>query len=135
MRAMPSPPQLLHQARWRPLWRAWLVVLVTVVACAAFTPGTSAPTLGVGDKADHVLAFVALALAGALSCRAGPRPALAVALALLGYGALIEIVQTQVPGRYGEWADLAADSLGTVLGLAAVSALRRRWPAQGTAAA
>ncbi len=126
---MPSTPQLLHETRFHPLWRAGLVVLVTVVAFAAFTPRTLAPTLGVGDKVDHVLAFLGLALAGALSCRAGRRQALLVALALVAYGALIEIVQTQVPGRHGDGADLVADSLGIVLGLAAVLVLRRRWPA------
>lgn len=132
---MPSAPQLLHDARLHANWRAGLAVLVTVVALAAFTPAALAPTLGTGDKVDHVLAFVTLAVAGMLSCRAGTWQALAVALALVAYGALIEIVQTQVPGRYGDWADLAADSLGIVLGLAAVFVLRRRWPAQAGSAA
>jgi VanZ family protein len=43
----------------------------------------------------------------------------------IAYGAFIEIVQTQIPSREGDWADLAADMVGVALGLAFVTAVRR----------
>ena len=37
-------------------------------------------------------------------------------LALLAYGAAIELLQLQVPNRSAEWADLGADAIGIGLG-------------------
>lgn len=129
---MPTPTQLLHAAPLRKGWRALLVALLAIVSVAALAPGAEAPSLGVGDKLDHLLAFVALAVAAALSWPAGRARALAAGVGLLAYGAFIELAQTRVPGRHGDVVDLAVDAAGIALGLAVVHGLRSAWPAPNT---
>jgi len=97
-------------------WRLLFAVLVAAVAYLALTP-TPPPTFDTGwDKLNHTLAFMALTVAG---CNAFPgsnvRMAV-VALALVGFGGLIEVLQYFVPGRSSEWFDLCADCVGIVLG-------------------
>jgi VanZ family protein len=65
------------------------------------------------DKAQHALGFAVLALIGLLAYGEHRRR---VVLALLGYGALIELVQGLVPWRYGDVGDFAADAVGVVIG-------------------
>ena len=123
----PNLRELLHEAPFHSAWRMLLAVLVVVVAWFAFMPGGGAPSFGIGDKIDHLLAFGALASTGALSQQAGARHALQTALGLLAYGGFIELVQTQLPTRTGEWADLLADAVGIAGGLLLVALLRRLW--------
>jgi VanZ family protein len=119
---------VLHSAAWRRRW-AWLcAALVAVVGIAALTPGDAAPTLSASDKFDHLLAFAALAGAGALSVQPRWPSVMKVAVLMLAYGAFIELAQTQVPGRYGDLNDWFADAVGVCLGLALVRLLRWRWP-------
>ncbi len=77
------------------------------------------------DKVNHLLAFGALTVIACASVGSGRRSAMWVVLGMLAYGAFIEIVQTQIPSREGDWADLAADMVGVALGLAFVTAVRR----------
>jgi VanZ family protein len=129
---MPTLHHLLHAPRLRAGWRLLLAVLIAIVSVAALAPGASAPSLGIGDKLDHLLAFVSLAIAAALSWPATRPHAVGAGVGLLAYGAFIEIAQTQVPGRHGDVLDLAVDAAGVALGLALVHGLRRRWPASNT---
>lgn len=130
MRAtMPTLPQVLHAPPFRLHWRALLVLLLAVVSVAALAPGDEAPSLGIGDKVDHLLAFVALAAAAALSWAATRRHTTLAGIGLLAYGACIEVLQTGVPGRHGDALDLVVDALGIGLGLMLVLGLRSRWRA------
>ncbi|MBB5203643.1 VanZ family protein [Inhella inkyongensis] len=106
-----------------PQARALLALLLTVISFLALWPITE-QLPGTGwDKANHLLAFAAL---GACSRWAWPRaPWLLLALALLAYGGLIELLQTQLPPRSGEWVDLLADGLGALLGLGLAQLQRR----------
>lgn len=133
MRAnMPTLPQFLHASPLRTGWRTLLAVLLAIVAIAALTPGAEAASLGIGDKLDHLLAFVTLAVAAALSGPAKRRHAAFAGVGLLAYGGFIELAQTRVPGRHGDLLDLAVDAAGILLGLALAQGLRRRWPAPTT---
>lgn len=109
----------------RRAWGGTLWALVVIVCVLATLPKPPAQlTLG-WDKLNHALAFTALAMAAAL---AYPPPLLSrigLALALLAYGALIEVVQSAVSGRTAEWFDLLADALGIVIGTAVAAALVR----------
>ncbi|MBA4176882.1 MAG: hypothetical protein C0505_10035 [Leptothrix sp. (in: Bacteria)] len=125
--AMPTLPQLLHAPRWRPRWRALLVALLLLVGVAALAPGADAPSLGVGDKVDHVLGFVALGFTATLSGAATRGHATTAGVGLIVYGAFIEVAQTQVPGRHGDVLDLAVDAVGIAAGLALAMGLRKRW--------
>ncbi len=74
------------------------------------------------DKTNHLLAFVTLGLLarwGWVSPWRWP--------ALLAFGALIELLQAQLPPRQASWADLAADALGLAVAALLLQVLRR-WP-------
>lgn len=102
------------------LWRLAFTLCLLAVLVLALLPDPD-PRLSTGwDKGNHLLAFAALAFLG---CASLPGRWLTVALALLGYGALIEVAQGLTGYRYAEWADLLADSLGIALGLAIHAAL------------
>ena len=114
---------LFDSVRARTLWRLALMLLLIAISYLALAP---VPPKGVGsgwDKLNHAMAFASLAFCGHWSLSSWRMRWLALPLALLAYGALIELLQLQVPGRDGEWADLLADAAGVALGLAAASAL------------
>ena len=114
----------------RSFWTALLAVLALVIGALALTPQPP-PTLDTGwDKLNHVLAFAALAFCARHAAQGARWPAPAWQVGVLAYGVLIEIAQTAVPGRHGEWPDLLANAVGIVLGAAAASLSQRRW--QGT---
>ena len=88
----------------------WLALAaITLLALAPKPP----PAADLGwDKFNHVAAF---ALLGLLARAAWPRASWwRWALALLVYGALLELAQGQTPNRHAEWADLLADAIGLV---------------------
>ncbi|KGL00031.1 VanZ family protein [Thalassobacter sp. 16PALIMAR09] len=92
----------------------------------------SGPDMPRSDKLYHVLACAALAFPLPF---ARPRFIIPVALAVVVYGGLIELIQPYV-GRSREWADLFADALGAMIG-AGLGALFGNWLQQywGTNAA
>ena len=93
-----------------------MALLLVIVSWLAFRSGaTPGPSIG-WDKLDHCAAFAALALNAVLVWRY--ERAAGIAVALGAYGVLIELVQTQIPGRSGEVADVLADVLGITIGLA-----------------
>ncbi|MDB5731142.1 MAG: hypothetical protein JWQ03_1037 [Variovorax sp.] len=89
-------------------WACALAVLVL----ALMPPTPHMPTTG-WDKSNHLLAFSTLAVLGLWSW---PGRTVAVLVALLAYGGLIEILQSFTPDRSAEWADLLADGLGLLVG-------------------
>ncbi len=72
------------------------------------------------DKLVHGFLFFVLAALGLRSARALPgirRPLVFVAAATLVYAVILELIQTQVPGRGWELFDLVAGILGIGLAL------------------
>lgn len=104
-------------------WRALLALQVVVVGWLAFDPRPPTEGLAVWDKLQHAGAFAVMAITAILALPGRPAGA---GLGLLAYGAFIELVQTFIPGRSGEWADLLADAVGVALGLALARTLRRK---------
>lgn len=106
----------------RPLWRALLLALLATITWLALSPAP--PKVHTGwDKANHALAFAALAFSAVWALWPRPRQWLLwLAPALLAYGGFIEIAQSFTPQRQADWADLLADSIGIALGLLAA------WP-------
>lgn len=98
-------------ARW---WRALLLVMLCVVTLLALAPAPPKEADFGWDKLNHFTAFAALAVVAALGYA---RATVAVGLGLLGYGGLIELLQSLTPSRTAEWADLLADGLGIGIGL------------------
>jgi VanZ family protein len=106
------------------LWRVALVLLVAAVCVLAFAPAPPQSLSTGWDKLNHLLAFATLAVAAQRGFP-GRRALAGIVLALLGFGAVIEIVQGFVPGREREWADVLADGVGVAIGLLGLMAWRR----------
>ena len=90
-------------------------VIALAIAGLTLTPSISPPPMGLAltDKAYHAIAFAALVLPAAAVFR---ERLLWVAIVAFLYGAMIEVIQPFV-GRGAEWADLAANAVGILLGL------------------
>ncbi len=100
-----------------------------VIGWLAFSPRPP-PQADTGwDKGNHALAFGVLAVVADVAFSAWLQRRRRVVAGLLAYGAFIELVQTQIPERTGEWPDLLADGVGIALGLLALAAVQtmRRW--------
>jgi VanZ family protein len=95
----------------RARWLFWIALLG--VSTLAFMPSDEVPPISTGwDKSNHALAFFVLALLAAWSW---PRVGLwKQAIALVGYGIFIEIVQYFV-GRDAAALDVFADAIGIAL--------------------
>lgn len=102
--------------------RAWFaagLLLAVLVAIASLAPGGDAPLpFAHADKLVHLVMHGLLA--GWFACLPSRRRAVqGLLLALLAYGALLEIGQLFVPGRDFDLLDLGANAAGTAAGLSA----------------
>ena len=129
MRADARNPQWLHRGLLVCFWSAALGVAVLSLMPIAYLPPQ---VFSLWDKAQHALAFTALALLGLL---AYPRQPWRMVLALLAFGGAIELAQAATGWRYGEWSDWLADTVGLAAGSALAAHPRRliALPAQPTA--
>ena len=118
----PHPALAVHGA----LARGVFAVVGLVSLAVLFAPASDVPSAPVGvDKVVHLALFAALAAAGRW---AGVR-ARALAVLLLGYAALSEVVQgLPALGRSTSPADWVADAAGVLLGLALWELAARRSP-------
>lgn len=92
----------------------WALLLCVAVLSLLPTDYLPPPIFSLWDKAQHALAFTALA---ALGLQAYPRRRWQVLAGLLVFGGLIELAQAATGWRHGEWADWLADAVGLALGL------------------
>ncbi|CAN5479932.1 hypothetical protein BH09PSE5_BH09PSE5_04090 [soil metagenome] len=105
-------------------WRIALVALLVAITWLALVPAPPEQLSTGWDKANHALAFAALAFTGRLAFPGSWRRAIAAAFAAMTFGGLIEIAQLFLPGHSSEWADMLADLIGVVIGLLAAAAVR-----------
>jgi len=122
---MPSIAALVHDARYHRRWRALLLLLMAIVSWFAFMPDQGGSGMAHADKLKHLLAFAALGSAATLAGRHSAPRLQRVMLALLAYGLFIEVVQSYLPSRHGDWQDLLADAVGVGVGVTLVAALRK----------
>jgi VanZ family protein len=119
IRPMPAlPPWPRH------VWRRLLWLQCLLVSALMLWPRPPAGMDLIGwDKANHALAFAGPALAGLLGRRQDSlRSAALLLAALLAWGGGLELLQSLLPPRQGDWADLAADAVGLLLGALAYAA-------------
>lgn len=91
------------------------------------TPGVEIADLGeVLATIGHALAYAALTALAVASQRA-PRVWLTLAV-VVGYGILLEVLQGIVGLRSFQVSDIAANSLGAVIGMTAAMLIRRSAP-------
>jgi VanZ family protein len=115
---------LVHDARWQPAWRALLLSLMCLAAWFAFIPATPSARPDGFDKIEHLVAFASLGVAASFTTNPGLRRTVLAAAGLVLYGGFIELVQSQLPTRTADWADMLADSVGVAAGLALAALLR-----------
>jgi hypothetical protein len=105
-------------------WRRWLFAVALLgTLIAALLPGSQAPDLGAGDKINHIVAFVTLAV---IAAAAWPRARLwQIGGVLSAFGGAIEGLQAlPAIARDAEWADWVADTTAVVVALVVVAAIR-----------
>ena len=93
----------------------WLLLLAVITLSLLPGPYLPQQAFSLWDKAQHALAFAALAALGAL---AYPRRVGLLAASLLVFGGAIELAQAATGWRSGDWADWLADAVGLIAGLA-----------------
>jgi VanZ family protein len=114
---MPSLNDALHHPRFRPHWRVLLLLMLVLTCWFAFTPQPPGFHFKDADKVNHFLAFSSLTWICGLGM-APLRSRLVFALAgMLLFGIFIELVQSQLPTRTADAADVLADSVGIAGGL------------------
>lgn len=106
----------------RPLRIAVFGLACLVVTWGSLTPVTALSSVSLWDKAEHLTAYLGLAVIGAAAFPAG--------LARLGIGLFcggvaLEILQSIMGlGRQGDPADVLANTIGLAAGLLAALAIR-----------
>lgn len=109
-------PIVRPELRFRRLWFTAGLAIAALIALVCLLPGSQLPQVGLSDKIKHAIAFAGLAFwFGSVIVR---RDLVAVALAVVAFGGLIEIAQGLMGlGREAEWGDFVADALGAAAGL------------------
>jgi len=112
-------------ARWPRAWRLGLYGLAcAVLLWMTLAPEHEVPGVGlVWDKAEHAVSWAVLTGAGLLL---STRRRWAIGVFAFAFGALIEVLQANMGlGRDGNWADLAADTVGLAAAYLAWWPMRR----------
>jgi VanZ family protein len=107
-------------------WLAAGLLATLVGAYLALRPPTQFLPMSLGDKLQHAFSYVAMGIwFGALYQR---RHLLRVALALFGFGLLIEGLQAAMPfGRAAEWSDVVANTSGILIAMLLTRWLEPSW--------
>ena len=95
-------------------WIAFMGINVLALSPAPYLPPLE--IFNWWDKAQHAIAFGALAVLAVLAYPEASR--LCIALLLVGQGVLIEVLQYYGGYRFGDWQDAVADGVGVLVGLA-----------------
>jgi len=101
-----KPPLDFIARHWRPI----SAVLLAVITALSLWP--KPPEAPGSDKLHHAIAYAALMFPAAL---ARPKHLWAIFLFYLAWSGAIELIQPYV-NRYGEWADLVANTVGLTVG-------------------
>ncbi len=105
-----------------------LLAYWSLIFVGTHLPKSSLPNLNASDKVYHCIAFMGLSF---LLCWAIPSSRVSLgkilvlaAVIAIGYAVIDEWTQQFIPGRTCDIWDLAADSVGTLLGLTAYTIAR-----------
>lgn len=112
--------------RLAPMWFVLGIGLLVAGMVVALLPGPAAAPFSYNDKAMHALGFMGFMVWFCGLVR--PRHTVWVALALLGYGVLMEWLQSFTTVRQADVFDLVADAAGILLGWLLGLAGLRHWP-------
>ncbi|WP_139188598.1 VanZ family protein [Aliiruegeria lutimaris] len=115
---MLQPENPEHRLHWYALVATALIGLM--IAVATLAPAGTLPSVPGTDKYHHPLAFAALTFPTAFL---RPRLLFWVFPIAVAYGGLIEVLQPHF-GRQREFADVTADAIGALMGVAIGLSLR-----------
>lgn len=93
-------------------WLHITLILLTSTATLSLWPAAHLPDVPGTDKIHHFVAYAALMLPTALK---QPKYMSAIILGFIAFSGAIELIQPYV-NRYGEWLDMAANTLGLFFG-------------------
>ena len=112
--------------RYRTFWAAGGVLLLISILVISLIPykGPILP-VSISDKALHILAFTSLTVW--FSALVVEEQWLGMFSLLIGYGALIEVLQYFTGYRSIEWGDFIADLAGLTLGWVLITAGLKNW--------
>ena len=110
-----------------------LIIYWTILFTATTLPVESVPTFAISDKIHHLVAYFILSALLYLTLIYQRKsktlftyaPSVAILIASV-YGALDEIHQILIPGRFAEILDWLADFVGTLLGVLLISYLIKK---------
>lgn len=106
-------------------WLAVIWTIIMLIGCLAPHADIPGPLISLNDKLQHSIIFVLFAF---LWMEAGLRLNTVLLIGIL-FGGLIEVLQYLLPiNRNADWADFAADTLGTVIGVGLAFAWARLYP-------
>jgi len=103
--------------RTRPLWLAAGYIGFAMIVMLSLAPAAARPHSGYGGEYEHLLAYALVGAAFGLGYRT-TRWQLASGLALSAAAAILELLQSFVPGRSPEITGFLISTLGAWLGLA-----------------
>lgn len=119
----------------RKIWLVYIPLGVYWISLFTATsiPITQLPSLGLSDKINHFLAFFILAVLLFLTLKYQRKnyylfnkASLIAFIICLAYGAIDEIHQMWIPGRYAEMLDWLADGFGALAGVLVISYLMNK---------
>jgi VanZ family protein len=106
-------------------WVAFTMVNLLVITTLSLWPLGTLPSVPGTDKTHHLIAYAALMFPTALR---KPDKWIMIGLLFIAYSGAIELLQPYV-NRYGEWLDMAANTLGVICGLIVAELINRLYPA------
>ncbi|MDX1569400.1 MAG: VanZ family protein [Xanthomonadales bacterium] len=109
---------------WWLIGAGWLVLIVALSLLPL--PELPGPDVPFQDKWGHLLAY-GFAAVWFAQLGTGTRAMLVTGVGLVLFGFALEQIQALLPYRQAEPLDLAADALGTVLGLGLAATPAGRW--------
>ncbi len=108
----------MRPLRWRGGWLSGGVALLLLVAFLTLRPkGVPLPGVSHADKLAHALAYFTLAAWFGGVFR--PERYLALALSLIAFGVVLELLQALMPQRFADGYDMLANATGVGLGVVA----------------
>jgi VanZ family protein len=94
-------------------WSAWIALTYLFLMPVEFLPPD---VFDWWDKLQHALAFGVLTLLGLVAYGSNPTSITRMVIAIVIYGALVEVLQALSGWRYGELSDWIADLVGVAIG-------------------
>lgn len=94
-------------------WAVCTLIVLVFITVMSLWPLEELPGVPGSDKTHHIIAYAVLMLPTALR---RPNHWKLIGLSFVVYGGTVELLQPYV-NRYGEWWDMAANTIGILCGL------------------